>query len=160
MKQKKTILIALFLASFSFTAAAQQSVTVSGNNAIGTGGSSSYTVGQVVYTTNSGTTGKLTQGVQQPYEITTLGTDELPELSLQFSAYPNPTSDVLILSVENYNTATLRYQLFDLTGKVITSNKLTGSRTNLDMNNYEAAIYFLKITENNKEIKTFKIIKK
>ena len=160
MKQKQPILIALVLASFSFAASAQQSVNASGNNAAGAGGSSSYSVGQVVYTTNSGTTGKLTQGVQQPYEISTLGIDELPELSLQFSAYPNPTTNVLTLAIENYSTDTLKYQLFDITGKVIASNKLTGSRTNIDMNNYQAAIYFLKITENNKEIKTFKIIKK
>lgn len=160
MKQKQPILIALFLASFSFTATAQQSVTVSGNNATGTGGSSSYSVGQVVYTTNSGTTGKLTQGVQQPYEITTLGIDEHPEMSLQFSVYPNPTSDILTLSIVNFNSSNLTYLLFDVNGKVIESKKISESMTTIDMKSQQSAIYFVKITDNNKEIKTFKIIKK
>lgn len=160
MKQKQPILIALFLASFSLTVTAQQSVTASGKNATGSGGSSSYSVGQVVYTAISGANGNLTQGVQQPYEISTLGIDELPEMILQFSAYPNPTNDVLTLSIENHNTDNLSYQLFDISGKVIGNSKLTGSHTSIDMTSHESALYFLKITENNREIKTFKIIKK
>lgn len=160
MKQKHPILIALFLVSFSFSATAQQSVTASGNNAAGSGGSTSYSVGQVVYTTNSGTNGNLAQGVQQPYEILTLGMDEHPEISLNFSAYPNPTTDILTLEVSNYNTDNLSYLLFDITGKVIANNKVTVSQTKIDMTGRQSALYFLKITENNKEIKTFKIIKK
>ncbi|SFB29538.1 Por secretion system C-terminal sorting domain-containing protein [Flavobacterium swingsii] len=160
MKQKHPILIALFLALFSLSVTAQQSVTASGNNAIGSGGSTSYSVGQVVYTTNSGTNGNLAQGVQQPYEILTLGMDEHPEISLNFSVYPNPTTDILTLEVGNYNTDNLRYLLFDITGKVIANNKVTVSQTKIDMTGQQSALYFLKITENNKEIKTFKIIKK
>ncbi len=160
MKQKHPILIALFLALFSLSVTAQQSVTASGNNAIGSGGSTSYSVGQVVYTTNSGTNGNLAQGVQQPYEILTLGMDEHPEISLNFSVYPNPTTDILTLEVGNYNTDNLRYLLFDITGKVIANNKVTVSHTKIDMTGHQSALYFLKITENNKEIKTFKIIKK
>jgi type IX secretion system substrate protein len=160
MKQKQPILIALFLASFSFSVTAQQSVNVSGNNATGPGGSVSYSVGQLTYTVNSGSNGSLAQGVQQPYEISTLGMDDLPEISLNFSAYPNPTTDILTLAVENYSTDNLKYNLFDITGKTIASNKLSGSQTQINMTGYESAIYFLKITADNKEIKTFKIIKK
>jgi hypothetical protein len=160
MKTRQLTHIAFFLASFSLTVTAQQSVTVSGNNTTGSGGSSSYSVGQVIYVSNYGTNGNITQGVQQPYEISTLGIDELPEMNLQFLAYPNPTNDFLTLSIENYNTDNLKYQLFDITGKTLENNKLTGSRTNIDMTNYGSALYFLKITENNREIKTFKIMKK
>jgi hypothetical protein len=160
MKTRKPTLIAFFLASFSLTLTAQQSVTASGNNITGSGGSSSYSVGQVIYISNYGTNGNSTQGIQQPYEISTLGIDELPEMNLQFLAYPNPTNDFLTLSIENYSTDNLRYQLFEITGKALENNKLTGSRTNIDMTNHESALYFLKIIENNREIKTFKIIKK
>ncbi|MBV1889111.1 MAG: HYR domain-containing protein, partial [Proteobacteria bacterium] len=44
---------------------AQESINVSGGDATGTGGSSSYSVGQVFYTTNVGATGSVAQGVQQ-----------------------------------------------------------------------------------------------
>ncbi len=160
MKNKQPIFIAFFLAVFSFTVSAQQSVTVSGNTATGTGGSANYSVGQVVYTANYGTNGNLTQGVQQPYEISTLGTDEHSEINLQFLAYPNPTTDVLTLSIGNFNSSDLIYSLFDINGRIIQSKKITESLTNIDMKNQQSAIYFLKITADNKEIKTYRIIKK
>ena len=160
MKNKQPIFIAFFLAAFSFTVSAQQSVTVSGNTATGAGGSANYSVGQVAYTTNYGTNGNLTQGVQQSYEISTLGTDEHSEINLQFLAYPNPTTDVLTLSIGNFNSSDLIYSLFDINGRVIQSKKITESLTNIDMKNQQSAIYFLKITADNKEIKTYRIIKK
>ncbi len=46
---------------------AQEATLASGGNATGSGGSVSYSVGQVVYTTNIGTTGSVAQGVQQAY---------------------------------------------------------------------------------------------
>ncbi len=47
----------------------QESVNISGGNAIGTGGSVSYSVGQVFFNTSESTTGSVTEGIQQPYEI-------------------------------------------------------------------------------------------
>jgi hypothetical protein len=38
-------------------------------------------------------------------------------------------------------------------------NKIVGNETNIVMSNYVSATYFLKVTDNNKLIKTFKIIK-
>ncbi len=48
---------------------AQEALPASGNNASGSGGSSSYSVGQLVFSYKTGTTGSVTEGVQQPYEI-------------------------------------------------------------------------------------------
>ena len=42
----------------------QETIPASGGAAIGSGGTSSYSVGQLVYTTNTGS-GTVTQGVQQ-----------------------------------------------------------------------------------------------
>lgn len=56
---------------FFQTVNAQQSTTSSGGEAIGVGGTSSYSVGQIVYTTNLGTNGNIAQGVQQAFEIST-----------------------------------------------------------------------------------------
>ena len=56
---------------------AQTTVAAVGGESTGTGGTVSYTVGQIIYTTNIGANGSLAQGVQQPYEIsTTLGINE------------------------------------------------------------------------------------
>jgi hypothetical protein len=62
------ILFVAFLLRFN-TALAQETATGTGGDATGTGGTSSYSVGQILYTTNTGTNGSINQGVQQPYEI-------------------------------------------------------------------------------------------
>lgn len=65
---KKTV--ALLLLGFGITTAqAQQATTATGGNASGSGGPVAYSVGQVVYTTNTSSNGSVAQGVQQPYEI-------------------------------------------------------------------------------------------
>lgn len=156
MKQKLLILIAV--TSFSFTAIAQNATVASGNNAAGSGGSSSYSVGQIVYTANSGANGSVSQGVQQPFEISALGVDQFPNINL--AAYPIPTANTLTLSVENFNADKLHYQLFDIGGKLIESSKLIANQTQIDMSANASGIYFLNITEDSRKIKTFKIIRK
>ena len=81
---------------------AQQTVPASGGDAVGSGGSSSYTVGQVMYTTNTGANGSVAQGIQQPYEISTLVGLEVTDINLELTAYPNPTNNVIHLSIGNY----------------------------------------------------------
>ena len=67
MKYKKTITSVAFLLLGLGGLHAQESPTASGGEATGTGGTASYSVGQVVYTTNTDATGTVTQGVQQAY---------------------------------------------------------------------------------------------
>jgi hypothetical protein len=154
---KKVIIILCFGIT---TAKAQQSANTSGGNASGTGGTVSYSVGQMNYTTNNGTSGSACQGVQQPYEIFTLtSVDESKDLNINLSVFPNPTFDNLTLKIESTNTKNLSYLLFDLNGKLLATQKLDGTETKIAMNNYAAATYFIKINENNNTIKTFKIIK-
>jgi len=138
---------------------AQESPTATGGEATGTGGTASYSVGQVVYTTNTGTNGSVAQGVQQPYEIsTTVGINETT-INLELSVYPNPTTDYIQLKVESEKVKSLTFQLIDLQGKVITNKKITASNTTIKMEELPKAIYFLNVTKNNQVIKTFKIIK-
>ena len=118
------------LLSFTFslsTVQAQTSVNASGGNALGSGGSVSYSVGQVVYTTNTGTNGSVAQGVQQPYEISVVtAIEEAKGINLSVSAYPNPTTDYLTLEVADFNLLPLTFHLFDMNGKLLQGgNKVT-----------------------------------
>ena len=159
MKNRKVKLCVLLL-GFGLSVQAQQTTTTTGGNATGSGGSASYSVGQTVYTTNTGTNGSMAQGVQQAYEIqTVLGTDNF-NINLQMAVYPNPTVSYLTLEVKNHNFDNLHYQLFDLNGRLIANEKITTESTTLSIEQYPSAVYLLKVVENNKEIKTFKIIKK
>ena len=157
MKQKKAKFSGLLL-GFGLTIQAQQTTIAAGGNASGSGGTAAYSVGQVVYTTHIGTNGSVAQGVQQAYEIYTVG---IAETGFNFSlqAYPNPTTDYLTLNLGNAELSTLNFQLYDIGGKLIESKKITSTTETILVENLPSATYFLKVTNNNNEVKTFKIIK-
>ena len=158
MKYKK-VKISVLLLGLGLTAQAQQATTATGSDASGSGGTVAYSVGQIVYTTNTGTNGSVAQGVQQPYEIyIVLGIDN-HTINLELTAYPNPTTNFLTLNVGNAELSTLNFQLYDILGKLIESRKIISSSETIAIENLPTATYFLKVTNNNNEVKTFKIIK-
>ena len=164
LKVKSLTVAALLTFAFSLsTAIAQERVNAAGGNASGSGGSASYSVGQVVYTTNTGTNGSVAEGVQQAFEISVLtGLEEAKGINLSVTAYPNPTTDYLTLEVDAstmHSTQSMMYQLYDMQGKLLQSEKITGNETSIVMSNLVPAIYFVKVSEGNIEVKTFKIIK-
>ena len=139
---------------------AQQAIAATGFDATGSGGSSSYSVGQIDYSAK-GANNEITEGLQQPYEIVTLGNNDFAEINLVMSAYPNPTIDVLNLVVSDEKWSGMSYQLFDLNGKTLSKlQKMITSETSVSMQELQSGIYFLTITNGSKKIKTFKIIKK
>lgn len=141
-------------------ALAQSSANTSGGNLSGTNGSVSYSVGQVVYTTNTGTNGSVAQGVQQPFEISeVLASQNFSELVKDLKVFPNPTTDVLTINMFNTDNLQLDYQIVDMQGKVLLADKNISNQTNIVVSSLNSAIYFLKITNQNQEVKTFKIIK-
>ncbi len=162
MRHKRLKLTTVLLLGLGLTGLqAQNAVPASGGNASGSGGSVSYTVGQIVYTTHTGTNGSASQGVQQPYEISIVsGLEEAKEINLMVSAYPNPTTDYLTLEVKSFNLSTLTIQLLDLNGKLLKTQKIEGTQTSIEMNNLVPATYFLRLIEGNKEVKSFKVVKR
>lgn len=137
---------------------AQESVNASGGDASGTGGTVAYSVGQVVYTTNSDASGTVSQGVQQAFEIYSVGIKET-ELNISLSVFPNPTTNNLTLQVKDYNNEKLVYQLYDMQGKLIKAETITSYQTLVDMSNLPSAAYFINISQENKQVQSFKIIK-
>jgi hypothetical protein len=158
-------LIRLLMAAFClpgniFMIHAQSTIPAAGGNAAGAGGTVSYSVGQVVFTTNTGTSGSVSQGVQQPYEISVITSiAEAKEIILFCSVYPNPANDFLTLKIENYDSENLSYRLIDLNGILFENKKINADETSINLSSLVPAIYFLKIFDRQKEIKTFKIIK-
>lgn len=164
MRQKRLKLSAVLLLGLGLTGLqAQESVPATGGNASGSGGSASYSIGQMVYTTNTGTNGSVAQGVQQPYEISVItGIEEAKGISLNCSAYPNPTIEFITLKVDASATLSIQllsYQLYDISGKLLENKKIEGNETSIVMSNLVPASYFVKVIQGNKEVKTFKIIK-
>ena len=161
MRLKKLKLCAiLFLGYIPEVMKAQEAIPATGGSASGNGGTASYTVGQVVFTTNSGTIGSVAQGVQQPFEISVVTViEEAKDISLNFMVYPNPTTDFLIIKIKGEVKTQFFASLFDINGKLLEDIKVEGNETIIEMGKLLPETYFLKITNDNKLLKTFKIVK-
>lgn len=143
-----------------FSGLAQISVNTTGGEATGSGGTVSYSVGQLFFSSHFGATGSVTQGVQQPYVIESVtGMDEANGIILSALAYPNPVVDYLILQINNFDLMGLRYLLYDMNGRLLQSQLIVADQTNISMGNLASGAYFLKVVQKNQEVKTFKIIK-
>ena len=160
MRHKRLHISTVLLLALGFSGLqAQTAIVATGGNASGSGGSMSYSVGQVFYTTATGTSGSVAQGVQQPFEISVETGVEKTGISLTASVYPNPTTNYLTLEVKDFELTALHYQLYDLQGKLLQTKKITEAKTKIAMSNLLPAIYFVKVIQAKKEVKTFKIIK-
>jgi hypothetical protein len=157
---KRKVLCCFIIACMVACCDAQQTFSTAGGEVSGTRGTLSYTIGQVVYTTNTQVDGTVSQGVQQPYEIFIMdGIEDRYEIKLELSVYPNPAGqNIKLISVRN-TTCNLTYQLYDMNGNLLDNNKISGTETSIPMNMLTPSTYFLKVTDNNREVKTFKIIK-
>lgn len=160
MKHLKKLLIAFWLIALAASIQAQTTIPVTGGDASGVDGSTSFTVGQMVYTTNTGTNGSVAEGVQQPYEISVVvGINQAGFTNFNCTVYPNPATDLLILETETSDNENLVYQLYDMMGKLLLSERLIDTRTTISMANLAPSTYFLKVSDNQKVSRTFKIVK-
>ena len=157
MKRKQLILFIGALLLSSGVLFSQGNTTTAGGEAFGIGGVSSYSVGQVVYTTVSGANGSVAQGVQQTYKVIAVGIDE-SIIDMELFAYPNPTTDYLTLQVEE-DVVNLNYQLFDLQGNQLQKHEISNGSTQINMGGQPASTYLLKVLKGEQLIKTFEIIK-
>lgn len=142
-----------------FFANAQESVNSSGGNATGSGGTVSYSIGQVIYTANIGGSGSVAQGVQHAYEILTVGINETA-LKLSLNAFPNPMADNLTLQIIDYNNEKMSYQLLDMHGKQLSIGEIIAHQTLINTASLPSATYFINVVnQENKKVQSFKIIK-
>lgn len=160
MKQKRISTTVLLLLGMGITGLyAQQSANAAGGDASGSGGSASYSVGQVAYTYISGTSASSNQGVQQPYEFFTTGIDNVRQISLSMTVYPNPSQSIVNLKVEDQMWENLTFQLYDVSGRLLLTQKVTGALTVVPMQYLAGGSYLLKVSDPEKTVKTFTIIK-
>lgn len=165
MELLKVTFIALTLAGFGFVGLyAQDAVHSSGGSASGSGGTVSYSVGQVFYESEEGAGGSVSPGIQQVYEIDVITGMEQKGIELSYSVHPNPVSDFLQLRIADSANSVYTCQLFDMSGKMLWQQNVKAEETNISMSAYSQGNYVLKIIQKKSDksnlIKSFKIIKK
>jgi alpha/beta superfamily hydrolase len=83
--------------------------------------------------------------------------NELTDHSIISSVYPNPSDNEMMIEFVNSNT-THQIELFDVNGKLISSNETEQSNFMIKKNAISSGLYFLKITTKTGNTTTQKII--
>lgn len=92
-----------------------------------------------------------------PYTACVVGVKELTKNSILTDVYPNPSDNDITIVFENSN-ASHRVELFDITGKLISSDITEETKYKIKKNNLSPGLYFLKVANKAGEITTQKII--
>ncbi|MBI2259445.1 MAG: T9SS type A sorting domain-containing protein [Flavobacteriia bacterium] len=138
---------------------AQYSSNTAGGEATGSGGTVSYSYGQIVYT-SFGTTGSVGQGVQQPIEISEVaGNEKIKGINLSITTFPNPTSNFITIKIHDFNTKNLTFKLIDASGKVIEKGDIISNETIISLKNLPSATYNIMISKELELLKNYKIVK-
>jgi hypothetical protein len=157
---KKIAIISTFALCVSLsTSYAQQGIHPSGGNASGAGGSVSYSVGQIFYSSQSGIDASLIQGVQQPFELMITDVKDLATNLLSCEVFPNPAVKELNLLIKGEQPENGNWNLIDSKGVTIRSGEISTEETMIPMAGVPMASYTLKVSSGKKELKIFKIIK-
>ncbi|MCE1201898.1 MAG: T9SS type A sorting domain-containing protein [Bacteroidia bacterium] len=148
------------LVAATIAAGAQTSLNAAGGNAQGSGGTVSYSAGQVFFSVSEGANGSLTAGIQQPYEISTaVSAAELDDTKQSVTIYPNPFTHYLTVKLEGFKDETLSCILLDQSARMLQKIRLNSDQTVIDMSSLKPAIYFLSVSDGRINLKTFRIIK-
>lgn len=146
----KKISILIGACCLCFYGMAQESVVSSGDYHSNTSGSISWTVGEVSTETYQGSSAILTQGQQQHYYDFTSVEEQSSDFN--FSAYPNPVSDVMNIQVDNYQEGSLEIALYSLEGKLLLKERMDNSIHQIYLNQFEASNYIVTISNNSGQV--------
>ena len=153
----------IFFLSFAFCflsnfyLCAQSTISSAGGQGLSSSGKVDYTIGQIGYTNYSTSSGKINEGVQQPFEILILKLESSEGFALP-EVFPNPSYDKVFIRFNSLDKP-MFYELINQDGKVQLSDKINDAQTELKINELTENIYFLKVFSSNNKFTTFKLIK-
>ena len=162
MKQQQ-ILFTFLLLGITFLGYSQSAIVPVGGDAQSNSGSVSYTIGQIAVQTSTNTNGiAVGEGVQQPYEIMTVGVDEYPQIVLNAVVYPNPTDNIAQLQLNGFEIPSggISANLYEGNGKLLQTLSVTEELTTFYIGQYATGTYYLELRDGKRALKTFKVIRK
>ena len=150
------ISFAIFL-SCTFNSFGQNAVSTTGGHIKSTGGSTSFTVGQLAYVLKKGNGPYLNEGVQQVYTKKTTPIEELVYLK-DVQLYPNPTQETMTLILSSKEDVQVRYAIMDYLGKEIRIGNIISEKSEISLKDLPSGNYFISL-KSKKEIRIFKMVK-
>ena len=152
---KKKLLFGLGSLFTTISLSAQEVVSSQGETYTNANGSIDFTVGEVITSTESNGNNDLTQGFHQTNWNFAGVEDFAPDFEI--TIFPNPTSDVLNIKSSMYEDVS--YLLYDGQGKLVLSDDLSGTLTQIQVNQLAPGAYSLCINDQTGQLKNFKLIK-
>ena len=156
MKKNKNILLILMLLIFSATGYCQQSFTVASNSATINNMKFDYSIGEMtLVSTERNTSIIVTQGQLQPMHSNASTSPQSENASTllanQIKVFPNPTENILNIESFEDQEASINYQLFDASGKLIINKSLLWekgpNKVIIELKSYAAGSYYLLISK-------------
>ena len=160
MKKIPLILFMVFGFSIVYSQSLKPAViATSGSFYANSNNSVSWTIGECIPETFANTVNKLTQGFQQGvYDINTVA--DFTENGASINLFPNPATDFVNLEILQKDIKEYSYQLFDSNGKCLKNEKITSTKSQIDLIGFARNTYILNVYTGNQIIlKSFKIIK-
>ncbi len=118
----------------------------------------SWTIGDLIISTEYHDDGIFTQGFQQPHLFISEQENSSSD-SFAAKVFPNPTQDQVEIVIENLDTELL-IELFDLSGKLITQKKSQLPKESLDLSQLPSAQYLLRVSiPSQRTFRVFEILK-
>lgn len=155
MKQIGILAVVLLL---QLSATAQQGFVMSGSHTQNSNGSASSSMGQICQNTDSNASGTFQEGLQHPYEYANVVSVEELFSATEFSVFPNPARDFLLITHEGQDHSPVQLRLFDTAGKLIREDTITSNQHTLSLQNLRPGIYYLRLHMNN-QTNTIEIVK-
>ena len=157
MKKAVVFIFSLWVMAMQNTNA-QSAIVPIGGDMEGSGVTVSYTIGQIAVQSYGEGSTRISEGVQQPYEIQTIGIDNYPGVILNAMVYPNPTFGNVQLTMNNVQFEG-EVKVFDTNGKLLFAKKIEGITTEIPMSDLATGTYFVNVVSEKQILKTFKVVK-
>lgn len=157
----KKVYLMLLISALTIPVFSQSAVVPAGGTASGSGGSATYTVGQIADQRVESSGKYIIEGVQQPYEFLIVGVDNYPGIKLEAVLFPNPTPDFINLRISNFEIPDygLTAELYDKNGRLLKVFTVSDLLTRMDLTIYPSATYQLRVMDEKRLLKAFQIIK-
>ena len=140
-----------------------QSINSSGQTMTQSNGSLTFTVGELVVLTQTDSDGNtLGSGFTSGALLTTASIQEPNASLINVKVYPNPTTDLVTVSIQETKLAQVVLEIVDVNGKSISVEKYAGMTNNIGISTslWEKGIYILNLKNNeNQLLGSYKIIK-
>ena len=155
----KPTIISILISVCCLNSYAQQSINSAGNSIINSSGSFSHSIGIPVSLSNTNASGSLTEGIQNVIQIIDMPTANKAISEIDIKAYPNPTSALLKIDIQEPEGTQYLLRLLDVNGREQFMEYFETTLIKASLAHLSNGLYVAQLFKGEQLLKSFKIIK-